>query len=309
MNDQRISSLIGASSGLVHSAWQYNIVSISGNKISIGNILLALVVFLMGVWYAKKLQRKLKVYLSKKFQADQDAANALENIISYLFLIIFVTIILQVANIPLSTFAFIGGALAIGVGLGAQNLINNFISSLIIMVERPVKIGDHVQIDGISGTVTAVGARCVTIQTSKLSDVLIPNSKLIQENLTNWSLSDDLIKTTITVKFYKNIYCKMGKELAGVTPTGLKITSSENHHHSPQEILQKLQQIITSFPEAIAEKRPEIYFNGLDEWYYNYQITFVYDSKQSEKLSYLKSKINLALVQEFSIEDLIIEYS
>ena len=314
MSHKRLTELLTTTEHAAESIWHYPLLTVDKNHVTLGNIVFALVTMLIGIWYFNKLKFKLKKFLHTKFAEDQDAANAVENLITYVLLITFVTIILQVANVPLSTFAFVGGALAIGVGLGAQNLINNFISSLIIMIERPLKMGDTIQIENIHGKVVSIGARCVTIQTNRMTDVLVPNSKVIQENLVNWSLLDNFTRGFVDIKFYKNQFCKLGQELAGVTPTGDEYTSKGvlrqfGADHEPEIVAEKLLNIFKSFLPLMESSPPEIYFNGVDNCYYNYQIVFLYDTKKTANLYRLKSNINFEIAKHFNLEDLIIEYS
>lgn len=86
-------------------------------------------------------------------------------------------------NIPLTAFTFLGGAIAIGVGFGAQNLINNFISGFIIMAERPIKIDDMIEVEGNFATVEDVGARCTRIRTAGNVHILVPNSSFLEKTL------------------------------------------------------------------------------------------------------------------------------
>jgi potassium efflux system protein len=102
-------------------------------------------------------------------------------------------------QIPLTAFAFLGGALAIGAGFGAQNLINNFISGVILLLERPIKLGDIVDIEGVRGRVMRVGLRCSIVRRFDGIDMLIPNSSFLEKNVTNWTLSDPYLRFTVTV--------------------------------------------------------------------------------------------------------------
>jgi small-conductance mechanosensitive channel len=106
---------------------------------------------------------------------------------------------LRIVNIPLGAFAFLGGALAIGVGFGAQNIINNFISGFILMTERPIGIGDLVEVDGVLGRVEAIGGRSTRVRTGENIHILVPNSSFLEKNIINWTLSDARIRSKVTV--------------------------------------------------------------------------------------------------------------
>ncbi len=105
----------------------------------------------------------------------------------------------NLVQIPLSIFAFLGGALAIGFGFGAQNILKNLISGAILLIERPIRIGDFVEMEGIRGRVTSIGMRFSTIHSSDGIDTLIPNSELVEKKLTNWTFSNPNIRREIKV--------------------------------------------------------------------------------------------------------------
>ena len=105
----------------------------------------------------------------------------------------------NLVQIPLSVFAFLGGALAIGVGFGTQNLLKNLISGVMLLVERPIRIGDLVEIDNVRGRVTSIGIRFSTIHGSDGIDTLIPNSELVEKKLTNWTYGNPAARREIRV--------------------------------------------------------------------------------------------------------------
>lgn len=102
-------------------------------------------------------------------------------------------------NIPLTALTFLGGAIAIGVGFGAQNLINNFISGFILMAERPISIGDLIEMEGSFVIVEEIGARCTRIRTPANVHVLVPNNSFLEKNITNRTLFDQLIRSNVIV--------------------------------------------------------------------------------------------------------------
>ena len=102
-------------------------------------------------------------------------------------------------SVPLAAFAFISGAVAIGFGFGAQNIINNFISGWILMWERPIKIGDFLELGEVRGTVESINTRSTRIRRVDGVHLLIPNSQLLENTVTNWTLIDDLVRTAVRV--------------------------------------------------------------------------------------------------------------
>jgi len=102
-------------------------------------------------------------------------------------------------SIPLTAFAFISGAVAIGVGFGAQNIINNFISGWILMTERPIRIDDFIEIEDMHGIVEGIGNRSTRIRRTDGVHLLVPNSKLLETTVINWTLIDNSIRSMVRV--------------------------------------------------------------------------------------------------------------
>ena len=106
---------------------------------------------------------------------------------------------LTTMKIPITVFAFLGGALALAIGFGAQNLLNNFVSGLILLIERPVKTGDIVEVEGVTGRITQIGVRCCEIRRMDGIEMLVPNSAMIEKTVTNWTLSDKKRRASVTI--------------------------------------------------------------------------------------------------------------
>src|SRR6185295_15858545 len=96
---------------------------------------------------------------------------------------------LAAAAIDLTRFSILAGAFGVGVGFGLQNVVNGFVSGLILLYERPVQIGDTVQVADVQGTMRRIGIRSSTVRTFEGAEVIVPNSSLISERVTNWTLS------------------------------------------------------------------------------------------------------------------------
>ena len=114
---------------------------------------------------------------------------------------------LNLVDIPLSAFAFLGGALAIGVGFGTQNILKNLISGVMLLIEKPIRIGDLVEIDTVLGTVTSIGLRFSTVHGPQGNDILIPNSVLVEQKLINWTYSTPSARkdVKVTVGYRSNV--------------------------------------------------------------------------------------------------------
>ena len=106
---------------------------------------------------------------------------------------------LRMVQIPLTAFAFVGGALAIGVGFGSQNIVNNFISGIILLVERPIKRSDLVDVGGIFGNVEQIGLRSTRIRTGDNVHIIVPNASFLESNVVNWTHSDPKVRVSVSV--------------------------------------------------------------------------------------------------------------
>jgi len=106
---------------------------------------------------------------------------------------------MMVVRIPLTIFAFMGGALAIGAGFGMQNLLKNLISGLMLLFERPFRPGDLVEVGGIRGRVLDIGVRSSHIRDANGIETLIPNSTFIEQNVTNWTLSNEAVRIVVKI--------------------------------------------------------------------------------------------------------------
>jgi small-conductance mechanosensitive channel len=180
-----------------YQVWQYELTSVEDQPITVGKIIMALALLILGLLFSNRLTAQIGKQLVKRVGLTEAAAFAIQQILYYLTLVLLVLFVLSMVRIPLTFFTFVGGALAIGVGFGSQNIVNNFLSGLILMVERPIKIGDIVEAEGIQGTVEWVGARSTIIKTFGNLRLVIPNSTLLQNKVINWSLTDDIVRREI----------------------------------------------------------------------------------------------------------------
>ena len=124
---------------------------------------------------------------------------AIAGLVHYAVLIFGAVVILQNAGIELTAFAIVGSALGVGVGFGLQNIISNFISGLIVLLERPIEIGDRIEVAGVEGVVKEVGARRTTVVTPDQIAILVPNQSFITSNVTNYSYLRQTVRLRVPV--------------------------------------------------------------------------------------------------------------
>jgi small-conductance mechanosensitive channel len=145
---------------------------------------LALLLWLL-VWLSRRTGRWLSDRVLAHTHLDLGTRRAIGAIVRYTILVVGVAAAAQTVGINLSALSVLAGAVGVGVGFGLQNIFSNFISGLIVMFERPVKIGDRVEIGGVKGDVLEIGARRATVVTNDNIAVIVPNQRFITENVTN----------------------------------------------------------------------------------------------------------------------------
>ena len=168
------------------------------------NITLATLIFLTAgivlfVYLTKLIQRWIVEKLLARTGMDIGTRTATGKIIRYILLVIGSIILLQISGIDLTIINVLAGTLGIGVGFGLQNIVNNFVSGLIILVERLIKVGDRIEVGDVHGRVVHLGARSATILTNDNVSIIIPNQKFVTENIINWSHTDDKRRFIIPV--------------------------------------------------------------------------------------------------------------
>jgi small-conductance mechanosensitive channel len=158
--------------------------------ISLGSVLAAIV----AVWIALTISRVIRFFFEEEVASrvalPPGVPATMSRLIHYVILVIGVFLALAAAGIELGQLAIVFGAFGVGIGFGLQTIVNNFISGLILMFERPIRVGDVVQLGTLSGTVTTIGIRASRVRTWDGSDVVVPNGNLISSELINWTLSD-----------------------------------------------------------------------------------------------------------------------
>jgi potassium efflux system protein len=226
--------------GHVFSAiWNYQISVAENIHVTVGRIVIALIGLAIALVVARTLARFSGRSMRRRFNLAIEHAEALEKGVFYLLATMLVLTLLNWLSIPLTVFAFFGGAIAIGIGFGTQALMNNFISGLILLLERGIRVGDLISVDGNLGRVTKLGSRCSQIRQPDGVEVLVPNSMLLERNVVNWTLTDSHHRYDFTVRF------AYGTDTA--------------------RIIGVLKRALTEHPEVLRDPAPAVYFDAFGE--------------------------------------------
>ena len=180
-------------------ALDVTIVEFGKTSITLWSVVYFVVLLALLFWATKVLQGLITRRLLVRTGMDYGARHAVGAIVRYVLLLVGFLVIVQTAGIDLTTFNVLAGAIGIGVGFGLQNVVSNFFSGLIIMFERPIKVGDRIEVDDVEGDVIEIGARATTVLTNDNIAIIVPNSKFITENVVNWEYNDKQVRFKIDV--------------------------------------------------------------------------------------------------------------
>ena len=212
---------------------------IGETSIAVGDILL----FFFSIWVSIKLSKFIRFILDgeilPRVNLPRDVPSAISLMVNYVILSIGFIFALVAVGFELSKFAIVAGALGVGIGFGMQNIVNNFISGLILLFERPIQIGDTIGIQNLVGTVKRIGIRSSVIKGFDGSEEIVPNADLVSFRVTNWTLSDK----------FRRIEIKLGVE----------------YGTNPEQVIELLKYSISSREDVVKEPAAYVLFDGYGE--------------------------------------------
>jgi small-conductance mechanosensitive channel len=168
-------------------------------QISLGDILAFVLTLWLAIWISRGIRLLLREDVLPKMDLPRGVPTTISALVHYFVLIVGFLFAAGAAGFDLSSITLLAGAFGVGIGFGLQNIVNNFISGLILMFERPIQIGDTIEVDGLIGEVRQIGIRASTVRTFECAEVIVPNGDLISGRVINWTLSDKLRRVEVPV--------------------------------------------------------------------------------------------------------------
>ncbi len=182
------------------------VIEIDGQKVTqsrfvtLGSIISAVLVFAIAYFIAAMISRRIQRILVHRGLIGEAVARTLRNWAMLIVALLLALATLSWLSIPLTIFAFLAGALAIGVGFGTQTIIKNFISGIILLFERKVRVGDIIEVDGINGVVSEINTRSSIVRGANGIENLVPNSLLLESRVVNWTLNSRLLRRELSLR-------------------------------------------------------------------------------------------------------------
>jgi potassium-dependent mechanosensitive channel len=243
-------------------------------KFSIGNLL----AFGLTIWAAFLVSRFARFLLDEdiyqRFHLARGLPYAISTVLNYLILLIGFFLALAALGVDMTRFTILAGAFSVGIGFGLQNVINNFVSGLILLFERPIKVGDVVQIDASTGVVQRIGIRASIVRTPDGAEIIVPNGNLISNNVTNWTFSD--------------------------RRRAIQIPVTASRGADPVKVIDLVKKLVASNEKVARQPAPQVYFSSVTGGVLNFELRAWTDQYEDwvRIRSDLALAINAALVKE-----------
>jgi small-conductance mechanosensitive channel len=250
---------------------QYPIVTINQNPVTLTSITIFCVVLGLFVLLSRAIRRIMVRRLFVRFELREDTRYALVRITQYTVVVIGGIVAFQFIGIDLSGLAVIFGLLSVGIGFGLQNLTSNFVAGLILLFERPIRVGDRVSVGETEGDVREINIRSTTIRSINNISIIVPNSEFISSTVVNWSHGDPKIRVDIDVGV------SYGSDLDAV--------------------LRSLKEVAEENPRILREPKPIVYHMGFGDSAWNMRLWVWIDNPKEHRL--IRSEINCAVVRKF----------
>ena len=249
----------------------YPLFTINQTPISLVSILLFGFILIGFVLAARLLKTRLLSKILAKFKIEEGMQFTLTKISQYVVVFIGTVVALQFVGIDLTGLAVVLGFLSVGIGFGLQNVTSNFISGLILLFERPIKIGDRVTVGDTEGDVKHINIRSTTIQSVNNISYIVPNSEFISTTVINWSHGDNRLRVDLDV---------------GVS-----------YNSDLDLVLKVMKEIATNNKDVLQSPEPEVHLREFGDSSWNMRLRVWIDKPKNHY--YVRSDLNCAMVREF----------
>lgn len=208
-------------------------------RFSVGDVL----EFVLTLWLAYLVSTFIRFVLQEdvypRTQMTRGFAYALSSLLNYVILTLGFLLAMGTLGLDFTKVSILAGAFGVGLGFGLQSIVNNFVSGLILLFERPIRVGDAVEVGSLSGEVSRIGARASTVRTSQGAEIIVPNAQLVTERVTNWTASDRRRRIDI--------------------PVGV------DYRSAPEKVMEVLQGVALSHPEVLKQPPPRAVFKAFGD--------------------------------------------
>lgn len=273
-----ILSILGLGS---ESRLNFSISGIGDDKLKFFDVARLIFLIALLVFFSGKIKTVLIKQILPKYSEDIGVSQSIGTIVQYLFIVIGGIMIIQNSKVNLGSLNLLAGALGVGIGFGLQNIANNFISGLIILFERPIKIGDRIEVGDVSGDVTRISSRATTVNTNDNISIIIPNSELINQKVINWSHNDRRIRFHI--------------------PVGV------SYKEDPAQIQEILMSVAKGHKDVLKNPAPDVLFTEYGDSSLNFDL-MVWTSTFIDKPIILKSQLYYQIFEKFKEQNIEIPY-
>lgn len=267
--------------GQIRSTLDIKLVHLGATPVTLEALFKLTILLLLLFYLSGKLRSLIADRLLSRTKMEMGARQAVGSIVRYLVVVIGFVVILQTAGIDLTALNVLAGAVGIGLGFGLQNIVNNFISGLIILFERPIKVGDRIVVGEVEGDVTHIGGRSTTVVTNDNISIIVPNSNVITENVINWSHNDRKVrfKIPVTVAYGTDI----------------------------EQLERLLLQVAADCPDVLEEPSPGTRLMAFGDYGLQYELR-VWSTTLIHRKGVLISKLNRAIYTAFREQGIEIPY-
>lgn len=256
------------------------IIHIGGTPLTIGGVCAAMLVFTGSFIVSNIVRNALSVHLEKKFNFTSGMSYAVLRIIHYIVIILGFVVAAQIIGFNFGSLAVLFGFLSVGIGFGLQNITSNFISGLILLIERPISVGDFISVVDQVGRVVRINMRSTMIMTVDNVVIIVPNSKFVENNVINWSIEDSRVR----------IHC----------PVGIGYGSDV------AKVKEVLINVAKDNPDVLEFPEPEVRFKSFGDSSLDFDLLIWTDEPKKQFL--LTSNINFAIDEAFRKADIRIPF-